>query len=101
MSYTKNGECNFGKILNASEKYCDTLTVDNAQVSPNETVKEGTVVTVTCLKPERYVLMGDKEVTCPASGEWSEEPECRRCGKVLIRDYPQYITLIGLNMIIS
>ena len=45
-------------------------------------VTENTVVTVTCIKPRRYFLFGDKEITCQHDGSWSHEPECRRCGKV-------------------
>ena len=63
------------------EQYCEELSVKNGTVSPIGTQTEGTVVTVTCLKPKRYVLMGSKQVTCLANGSWSETPECRKCGK--------------------
>ena len=52
----------------------------NATVSPSGAVTEGTVVTVTCKKPRRYVLMGDKEVTCQSTG-WNNTPKCKKCGK--------------------
>ena len=59
---------------------CPELQVKNATVSPNVAVTEGTVVTVTCKKPRRYVLMGEKYVTCQSTG-WNNKPECRKCGK--------------------
>ena len=65
-----------------SEQYCAGLTVQNAAVSHDGHVKEGTVVTVTCTKPQRYTLMGEKKVTCQSTGDWSAIPECRKCGKV-------------------
>ena len=52
----------------------------NGAVSPSGAVPQGAVVTVTCSEPERYVLIGDKKVTCQSTG-WSEKPECRKCGK--------------------
>ncbi|KAL5247466.1 hypothetical protein ACHWQZ_G019369 [Mnemiopsis leidyi] len=57
---------------------CTTLTVNHATVSPSGAVNEGEVVTVTCSEPERYVLIGNKQVTCQFTG-WSEKPECRKC----------------------
>ena len=59
---------------------CPELKVINATVSPSGLVAEGTVVTITCKKPRRYVLMGEKYVTCQSTG-WSDTPECRKCGK--------------------
>ena len=66
---------------NYPEQYCEELNVENVQVSSSGSQREGTVVTVTCFKPKRYVLMGRKQVTCLANGSWSETPECRKCGK--------------------
>ena len=62
------------------DKFCDGFVITNAIVSPVGRVKEGDLVTVTCSKSYRYVLIGDKEVTCGSTGEWSLKPECRRCG---------------------
>ena len=66
------------------EQYCDALEVKNGTISINGRVLEDTVVTVTCLKPKTFILMGDKEVTCQSNGEWSTVPECKLCvaGKV-------------------
>ena len=63
------------------EQVCEELSVKNGTVSPIGTETEGTVVTVTCLKPKRYALMGRKQVTCQENGSWSETPECRKYGK--------------------
>ena len=54
----------------------------NAKVSQSGAVTEGAVVTVTCLKkkPKRYVLIGNKDVTCQSTG-WSDIPKCMKCGK--------------------
>ena len=58
--------------------------MDNGAVSTTGDVKQNTVVTVTCY--ERYVLIGDKEVTCQSTG-WdygngSETmPVCKKCSK--------------------
>ena len=62
------------------ERVCPALSIDNAQVLPSGDVTEGNTVTVTCLKPKRYVLYGNKDVTCQFTG-WSNKPECRKCGK--------------------
>ena len=56
----------------------------NAQVLPDGQTMEGAVVTVRCLKPIKYVLIGGNEVTCQSNEEWSDEPECRKCGKDMI-----------------
>ena len=58
--------------------------MDKAQVLPDSNVKVATTVTVRCLKPKHYVMFGNKYVTCKSAG-WSEEPECKKCGKVLLR----------------
>ena len=59
---------------------CPELKVINATVSSSGPVTVDTVVTVTCKKPRRYVLMGEKYVTCQSKG-WSDLPECKKCGK--------------------
>ena len=53
-------------------------------VSLSGDVPQGTAVTVTCLKPKRHVLFGNKEVTCQSEG-WSDKPECRKCGKLQLK----------------
>ena len=69
---------------------CKELIIKNAQVSHNGSVEENTVVTVTCNKPGRHVLLGghvlfgEKEVTCVTGGTWSHQPECRRPGNFSI-----------------
>ena len=55
--------------------------MDKAQVSPGSNVRVSDTVTVRCVKPKHYVLFGNKYVTCKSTG-WSEEPECKKCGKV-------------------
>ncbi|XP_063686031.1 sushi, von Willebrand factor type A, EGF and pentraxin domain-containing protein 1-like [Bolinopsis microptera] len=46
----------------------------------NETTAETTVVNVTCVRPKRYVLMGETSITCQHTGTWSQQPQCRKCG---------------------
>ncbi|KAL5247273.1 hypothetical protein ACHWQZ_G019215 [Mnemiopsis leidyi] len=72
----KNTEFQFSE-----EPYCECpgLEISNAMVSLSGDVPQGTAVTVTCLKPKRHVLFGNKEVTCQSEG-WSDKPECRKCG---------------------
>ena len=60
---------------------CPELDISDAKISHSGMAKENTVVTVTCLK--HYVLLGEKEVTCQSTG-WSDDPECRKCGKYLL-----------------
>ena len=45
----------------------------------------GDVVTVTCLKPLRFVLFGETYVTCQSTAGWSKQPVCKQCGKCLFR----------------
>ena len=58
--------------------------MDNAELSVTESrVEESTVVTVSCLESHvrrRYVLLGEKEVTCKSNREWSTLPKCSKCG---------------------
>ena len=49
----------------------------------NETTEETTVVSVTCVRPKRYVLMGETSITCQHDGIWSQQPQCIKCGKHL------------------
>ena len=46
------------------------------------------MVTVTCLMPEHFALIGHREVTCQST-EWITAdnilPECRRVGKYVFR----------------
>ena len=44
----------------------------------------GEKVTLTCLKATRYALIGDKEVSCLSSGDWSNSPYCRKTGAVIL-----------------
>ena len=46
-------------------------------------MREDTVVTVICSRPNRYVLIGEEKVTCQFLEGWSTKPECRKCGKNL------------------
>ena len=64
-----------------SGSFCSELSVEGAEVSPAGEVELETVVTVTCLKPQHYVLFGSRELTCQSTG-WSDRvPECRKCGE--------------------
>ena len=63
--------------------------MDNVIVSPSGAVPEDTVVTVTCRKPKRYVLMGEKYITCKSTG-WINKPECKKCGKFQLDVYLCY-----------
>ena len=68
-------------------KYCNALTVADTQVSisPNGRVKENTFATVTCLKPKRYALIGERRIMCKSDGSWShDEHECRKTGNVML-----------------
>ena len=59
------------------------------KVSPSlfEVPEEGKAVTVTCLKSKHDALIGDNVITCRHDGSWTQEPQCRKCGKVLIGNY--------------
>ena len=62
---------------------CSPPSVNNAIFLPSGNVAEGTTVTITCKKPKRHVLMGEKYVTCLSTG-WSDIPECKKCGKLSV-----------------
>ncbi|KAL5255495.1 hypothetical protein ACHWQZ_G010913 [Mnemiopsis leidyi] len=61
---------------------CPKLEVNNAAVSQDGPLKVGNVVTVTCLKPLRFVLFGETYVTCQSTARWSEQPACKQCGNM-------------------
>ena len=63
---------------------CSGFAVKNGTVEPRGKVSVNNAVTVSCVKPKRYFLFGEKEVTCQSTGRWSEKPTCKKCGKVVI-----------------
>ena len=66
-----------------TEKFCSELVVKNGAVSSIGRVKQDTVVTFTCSK--RHALFGEKKVMCQATGLWSSNPECRKCGEISLK----------------
>ena len=66
---------------------CSGFTVTNGTVEPSGNVQENNAVTVSCVKPKRYFLFGEKAVTCRSDKGWSEKPTCRKCGKVTISKF--------------
>ena len=66
------------------------------KVSPSlfEVPEEGKAVTVTCLKSKHDALIGDNVITCRHNGSWTQEPECRKCGKVLIGNYSWHVVSV-------
>ena len=65
---------------------CEKEELDKKLTVPsdlNETTEETTVVDVTCVRPKRYVLMGETSITCQHDGIWSQQPQCIKCGKHL------------------
>ena len=71
------------RITTISGQFCDGFDVPNGTVSPGSSVREDTVVTVNCSRPNRYILIGETKVTCQVVEGWSKKPECRKCGKNL------------------
>ena len=73
--YTKHqqipitGECPDLKITGGEAIVSYALNTDRIEVA-----------TITCLKPKRYALIGEKEVTCQSDNMWAATPECRLCG---------------------
>ena len=66
---------------------CDMQGLNPGLVSSpaiTDVVEEDTVVTVTCLIASRHVLIGYQQITCQNNGDWSQQPECRKTGNVMI-----------------
>ena len=72
-------------MMDFSERHCNALTVMNAEVSHKGKAIEGALVTVKCSNTKRYHLIGANRVRCTSSGDWTEVPECRKCGEYLLR----------------
>lgn len=63
------------------EKKCTALVIENSVPDPDiqHEYPVGGKLVITCR--EKYILLGEKEVTCQTDGEWSSRPECRKASK--------------------
>ena len=66
---------------------CPGFDVTHGKVEPSGKVSVNNAVTVSCVKPKRYFLFGEKVVTCRSDKGWSEKPTCRKCGKVTVSKF--------------